>query len=150
LLHASLGLVACAALAVTCSVALLARADDLQAGPLAIAALATDRPGPADAVPLEAAEAPPSAAEFADEFFATANAYAVEHGHAARVGRAHCVQASPGHYMCSYESRAPGRAPQCHIVQAQWTPQTASTFTVTLSGRVARCGTLRAALRSLQ
>jgi len=51
--------------------------------------------------------------------------------------------------MCSYESRAPGRDPDCHIVQARWTPQTASTFTVTLSGRVARCGTLRAALRSL-
>jgi hypothetical protein len=95
------------------------------------------------------ADAPPTAAEFAEQFFATANAYAAEHGHAVRLGRAHCVQASPGHYMCSYESQAPGQAAQCHVVQARWTPNAASTFTVTLSGRAARCGSLRAALRSL-
>jgi len=95
-------------------------------------------------------EAPPTASEFADEFFSTANAYAVGYGHAVRLGRAHCVQASPGHYMCSYESRAPGRNARCHILQAQWTPDAESTFTVTLAGRAGRCESLRAALRSLR
>jgi hypothetical protein len=34
-------------------------------------------------------------------------------------------------------------------MQARWTPHSASTFTVTLAGRVPRCATLRDALRSL-
>jgi hypothetical protein len=35
------------------------------------------------------------------------------------------------------------------VMQARWTPQAASTITVTLAGRAGRCGTLREALRSL-
>jgi hypothetical protein len=38
---------------------------------------------------------------------------------------------------------------ECHLIQARWTPNATSTFTVTLSGRVARCGSLREALDSM-
>jgi hypothetical protein len=51
--------------------------------------------------------------------------------------------------MCSYAARKPGAPTQCHIMQARWTPNRASTITVTLAGRADRCGTLREALRSL-
>jgi hypothetical protein len=35
-------------------------------------------------------------------------------------------------------------------MQARWTPERASSFTVTLAGRTERCGSLREALRSLR
>ena len=92
---------------------------------------------------------PPSAAEFARLFAATANAYATAHHDPARIERPDCVQASPGHYMCSYAAVSPGDAEKCHLMQATWTPKRASTFTVTLAGRTARCRSLRDALESL-
>ena len=94
--------------------------------------------------------APPSAAEFAEQLVGSANAYAAEHGGSATLARAHCVQPSPGHYMCSYATREPGRAAQCHVVQVHWTPDEVSTFTVMLSARATRCGSLRQALHSLR
>jgi hypothetical protein len=97
-----------------------------------------------------AREASPSAAEFAHELVGSANQYATLHGDPARVARADCVQASPGHYMCSYAVSRPGVPAECHLMQARWTPRQASTFTVTLAGTAPRCGSLGEALRSLR
>jgi hypothetical protein len=105
----------------------------------------------AGAAPLTAAAAhtTPTAAEFAQEFVATANAYAAAHASAARLTNPHCVEASPGRYMCSYAIKKPGRHADCHLMQARWRPEGPSTITVTLAGRAARCESLRAALDSL-
>jgi hypothetical protein len=92
----------------------------------------------------------PSALEFGHDFVATANAFAVAHGRAERLLNPDCVQASPGHYMCSYGIQRPGRALDCHVMQARWQPAGPSTIVVTLAGRAARCETLRAALQSLR
>ncbi len=91
----------------------------------------------------------PSAAEFARVFVGTANAFAAAHGDPRRISNPDCVQASPGHYMCSYASIRPRAPRECYLMQARWTPQKASTITITLAGRTARCGTLREALDSL-
>jgi hypothetical protein len=93
--------------------------------------------------------APPSASKFAAEFIGVTNQYAEEHGDAAHVGHAHCVQAAPGRYMCAYVVATKG-TPTCRLMQARWTPGRASTITVTLSGRTARCTTVREAVRSLR
>jgi hypothetical protein len=91
----------------------------------------------------------PSATQFAHYFVGVTNTRASEHGDAARLGNAHCVQAAPGKYMCSYLVTAQGVA-TCHLMQAQWTPERSSAITVTLSGRTSRCGTLREAIQSLR
>ena len=95
------------------------------------------------------AAATPSATEFAANFIGVTNQYAKEHGDTARAGHADCVQATPGAYMCSYTVATSGVS-TCHLMQAQWTPDRASTITVTLAGRTAQCATLREAIRSLQ
>ena len=59
-------------------------------------------------------------------------------------------KASPGYYMCSYALERAGQPLECHIMQARWTPRQASTITVTLAGRTARCGSLREAIASLR
>lgn len=92
----------------------------------------------------------PSAAEFGRVFVGTANRFAAEHGEARRIGHPDCVQASPGSYMCSFVSTRPGRPRECRLMQGRWTPERASTITVTLAGRTGRCGTLRQALDSLR
>jgi hypothetical protein len=91
----------------------------------------------------------PSAAEFGDAFVATANQYAKDHDDPARINKPDCVQAAPGRYMCSYTVLNPGAPEECHLMQAQWTPQAASTITVTLAGRTTRCGSIGEALNSL-
>jgi hypothetical protein len=92
---------------------------------------------------------PPPAVQFGKIFTASANAYAVVHHDSRRVSAPHCVEASRGHYMCAYTAKTPEHAHECHLIQARWTPTAASTITVTLSGRVRRCGSLREALHSL-
>ena len=95
--------------------------------------------------------APPATArEFASLFIALSNAHAEQHGKSARFKGADCVQASAGHFMCSYAIVQPGRGKKCHLMQAEWTPNGASSFEVTLAGRVPACRTLREALRSLK
>jgi len=91
----------------------------------------------------------PSATQFAHNFVGVTNKHASDHREATRVGNAHCVQAAPGKYMCSYLVTAKGVG-TCHLMQAQWTPERSSGITVTLSGRTSRCGTLREAIRSLR
>ncbi len=93
--------------------------------------------------------APPSAADFTRDFVGATNAYAQQHGDERRIEKAECVEPNAGNYMCSYGTRRPGAALECHLMQATWTPERSSTFTVTIAGRVRRCGTLREALRSL-
>jgi hypothetical protein len=87
--------------------------------------------------------ATPTAAEFARALAGTANQFG-----GARVAHPDCVQASPGRYMCSYALVQNGHE-ECHIMQGRWTPNAASTITVTLAGRSGRCGSLRDALDSL-
>jgi hypothetical protein len=111
----------------------------------AAAAAATPPHRPASST----AESAPSAAGFAASFLSTANAYGRAHGHPARITDPDCLEAARGRYMCSYRTLRPGHGPECHLMQARWTPQLASAYTVTLAGRVKRCGTLREALRSL-
>jgi hypothetical protein len=91
----------------------------------------------------------PTAREFARRLIGVTNAYAAASGDAARIANANCVRASRVEYMCSYASKRPGGRAECHIMQGRWTPNAASTITVTLAGRANRCGTLREALRSL-
>jgi hypothetical protein len=92
----------------------------------------------------------PTAADFGRAFVGTANAYAAAHASPARLTNPDCVQAMVGRYMCSYAITRPGRRLECHLMQARWTPEEASTITVTLAGRTARCESLRAALDSLR
>jgi hypothetical protein len=99
--------------------------------------------------------ATPSATEFAAEFIGVTNQYAKEHGDTGRAGHAHCVQAAPGRYMCAYRVTRNGTSMTrngtwtCHLMQARWTPDQASTITVTLAGRTGTCTTLKEAIRSL-
>ena len=130
LLHAVLLLVACGTAAAVYLLAAPAQETDAQA-----------------AAPV--VRATPTAMEFAHNFVGTTNAYAAASGDATRIGNADCVQANRGHYMCSYAAQKPGAAVECHVMQARWTPNAASTITVTLAGRSRRCGSLDEALRSL-
>lgn len=98
---------------------------------------------------LRGAAPSPTASEFARVVVGTTTAYALAHGAAIRLRQVHCVKASRVDYMCSYAVARPGRAPECHLMQATWTPARASIYTVTLAGRVRACGTLREAIRSL-
>ena len=93
---------------------------------------------------------PPTAAEFASVFVDATNRFAAEHNDPKRIGQADCVQASPGRYMCSYAVSRTGAPRECHVMQARWTPRSASTITVTLAGPTARCGSLREAIASLE
>jgi hypothetical protein len=86
----------------------------------------------------------PSAAEFARAVTGATNQFAG--GRAIR--KTHCVKAAPGKYMCAYAVVKPS-GDECHLMQATWTPDEASTITVTLAGRAARCDSVRAAVQSL-
>jgi hypothetical protein len=94
--------------------------------------------------------AAPNASEFAHELAGMANQFAAQEGDDARLARVDCVQASRGHYMCSFAVHRPSRPMECHVIQAVWTPNAVDSFRVTLSGLAARCRSLRDALRSLQ
>jgi hypothetical protein len=91
----------------------------------------------------------PTAAEFGRGLVGLTAAYGKAHGLPARLVNVDCVQASPGHYMCSYAIVRPGTPPECHVMQAVWTPRSDSSFRITVAGRSSRCGSLREALRSL-
>jgi hypothetical protein len=91
----------------------------------------------------------PTAAGFAEVLVSTSNAFARDQGAATRLTHAHCVQASRGHYMCAYLVERPGQPSECHLIQAHWAEERASSFTVVLSGRARRCGSVREAVRSL-
>lgn len=105
---------------------------------------------PAQAAPWESEFGPPpNAADFADVLVSVSNAFAKQHGDPTLLSSAHCVEASRGHYMCSYLVSRPRRAGECHLVQAEWAREPRSSFTIMVSGRVRRCRSLREALRSL-
>ena len=93
---------------------------------------------------------PPSASGFAALFVSSTTEYARAHGEPRRIGRPDCVEPVRGRYMCSYEVRIPGHAASCHLMQARWTPERASLFTVTLAGRTRSCRSLQDALHSLR
>ena len=99
--------------------------------------------------PVQEFGPPPGAAGFAELLVGTSNAFAEAHGDPARLSKAHCVEASSGHYMCAYVVSRPGRAEECHLVQAHWAEEQYSSFTIVLSGRTRRCGSVREAVRSL-
>lgn len=102
----------------------------------------------AAAVSTKQAPATPGPAAFGRTFVRAMNAYAESQGDARRLANPHCVQASPGHYMCSYALVAPSGKRECHLMQARWTPP--SPVKVTRAGRVGRCETLHAALKSMR
>jgi hypothetical protein len=93
---------------------------------------------------------PPSASGFAALLVSSTTGYARAHGDPRRIERPDCVEPVRGHYMCSYEVRIPGDAAGCHLMQARWTPERASLFTVTLAGRTRSCRSLQDALHSLR
>jgi hypothetical protein len=93
--------------------------------------------------------AAPDAKEFGRQLAGMTNQFAAQQGDDARLDRVDCVQASRGHYMCSFALLRPSRPVECHLIQAIWTPMEIDSFKVTLSGLAARCGSLREALRSL-
>jgi hypothetical protein len=92
---------------------------------------------------------PPNASGFARVLVSVSNVFAARQGDPTRLSHAHCVEASRGHYMCAYLVTRPGRATECHLMQAEWARERASSFTVVLSGRARRCGSVREAIRSL-
>ena len=102
----------------------------------------------AAAVSAKQAPATPAPAAFGRTFVGAMNAYAESQGDPRRLANPHCVQASPGHYMCSYALVAPNGKRECHVMQARWTPP--NPVKVTRAGRAARCETLHAALKSLR
>jgi hypothetical protein len=91
----------------------------------------------------------PSAAGFAKVLVSVSNDFAAKQGDRSRLSNAHCVQGSPGHYMCVYRLERPGRRTECHLIQAEWAREQTSSFTVVLSGQVKRCGSVREAIRTL-
>ena len=93
---------------------------------------------------------PPAAAEFARVVADATTSYAKQNGDKSRVANVDCVQASRGHYMCSYLLIRPSLPRECHLLQARWSPGDGSLYAVTLAGRVPTCETLREALRSLR
>ena len=93
---------------------------------------------------------PPSASGFAALLVSSTAAYAKAHGEPQRIVRPDCVEPARGRYMCSYEVRVPKDAAGCHLMQASWTPERASLFTVTLAGRTHSCRSLKDALNSLR
>ncbi len=133
----SLGLVVCAVAAATYGIA----------GRV----LGTPRGGTALSAPVGSIHgAAPGAHEFARQLAGMTNQFAALQRDDARVGKVDCVQASKGHYMCSFAVLRPSRPEECHVIQAIWTPADVDSFKVTLSGRAGRCGSLREALQSLQ
>src|SRR5690348_3083760 len=94
--------------------------------------------------------APPSASNFGAMLVMTTADNAKAHGKSLKLERVDCVEPTRGRYMCSYNLRVPGRPGACHLIQARWTPGSASIFTVTLAGRTARCQSLSDALHSLR
>jgi hypothetical protein len=101
--------------------------------------------GAVEAAAITLRPASPTAAEFARALAGTANQYSG----GARLTHTHCVQAARAHYMCSFVVEHADGTSECHLVQARWTPNAASTITVTLAGRVARCASLREAIDSM-
>jgi hypothetical protein len=113
------------------------------------------------AAAMAAETPPPSASRFAALLVASTTAYASAHGDPQRIERPDCVEPVPGRYMCSYEvqhmraslaalGQVPTGAPSCHLMQARWTPELSSLFTVTLAGRARSCRSLRDAIHSLR
>lgn len=90
----------------------------------------------------------PTPAAFARTFLRALNGYAVSRGDGRRLANPNCIEAAPGRYMCSYALVQPDGTRECHLMQARWTPR--HPITVIRAGRVARCESLRAALRSLR
>jgi hypothetical protein len=104
---------------------------------------------PASAAAATPRSATPTAAEFATDLAGTANQYGAAHAASNRLARTHCVEPAAGRYMCSFAVVHQDGSSECHLIQARWAPEAESTIKVTLAGRVARCGSLREAIQTL-
>ena len=113
-----------------------------------LAAPAADTDARAAVVPARHVRTTPTAAAFGRTFVRALNRYGASHHDPRRLASPHCVEASQGHYMCAYVLVLRDGTRQCHLMQAKWTPQ--EPVTVLLAGRAARCGSVRAAVRSLR
>ena len=92
--------------------------------------------------------ATPAPTAFGRTFVEAMNAYAASQGDPRRLANPHCVEASTGHYMCSYALVMSNGKRECHLMQARWRPP--NPIKVIRAGRVGRCETLHAALKSLR
>ena len=135
--YVSLGLVLAGVAAATYAIALPAHATRR---PHAVVARSTTT------------SAPPSAAEFAEDFVGATNQYARAKGDPTRISHPHCIRTAQDHalFMCAYTATKPGAPSKCYLMQARWTPDAESSFTVLLAGRTTRCGSLREAVHSLR
>jgi hypothetical protein len=116
-----------------------------------LTAPATGAGNPVRAAVISAAKhvrSTPAPAAFGRTFVGAMNAYAASRGDARRLTHPDCVEASRGHYMCSYRLVRPDGKRECHVMQARWLPP--NPIKVTRAGRVGHCESLRAALRSLR
>jgi len=90
---------------------------------------------------------PPEASSVAGQLAGVVNAHATATGAGGRIDHVSCVSAAPGSYACSYVRTIPGNGGVCAVALLRWTPESASTFTVQASGRVAlpaaECGPVR-------
>lgn len=114
--------------------------------------LVTDTSPPA-ALAAIAPRTPPSAEQVEQDLVGLANTYSLDIGSAARIGRTSCVSGSPGSYACSYVRIVPPDRGVCAVALLRWTPNAASTYTVTTAGRVAlpaeECGPVTKVLHVL-
>src|SRR3954447_25983848 len=93
------------------------------------AAAAPARPDRAPAVRAQSIHgAAPDAREFARELVGMTNQFAAQQGDNERLGNVDCVQATRGHYMCSFAVLRPAQPAECHIIQAIWTPAAVDSF----------------------
>jgi hypothetical protein len=96
---------------------------------------------------------PPTAAAVAGQLSGVANAHATLTGDGGRIAQVSCVSAAPGSYACSYVRTIPGNGGICAVALLRWTPESADTYTVQTSGRVAlapaACGPVRKVLHVL-
>jgi hypothetical protein len=96
---------------------------------------------------------PPTAAQVEQDLVGLANTHSVAIGSAARIRHASCVSGSPGSYACSYVRIVPPGGGVCAVALLRWTPDRASTYTVTTAGRVSlppeQCGPVTKVLHVL-
>jgi hypothetical protein len=96
---------------------------------------------------------PPAAEQVERDLVGLTNAHSLAIGSAARIGHASCVSGGPGSYACSYVRIVPPGSGVCAVALLRWTPNKASTYTVTTAGRVAlpanECGPVTKVLHVL-
>ena len=96
---------------------------------------------------------PPTPLQVESDLTGVANTRSIEIGSPARLVHMSCISASPGSYACSYVRIVPPNPGSCALAVLEWTPDSASTYTVKTAGRVAlppeKCGPVKKVLHVL-